>query len=163
MANMVEKKYLAAQLIAQIFGAAIVVGLSTGLVKCGSVGKELVVAWRFGTGDTVDAFVMAMVVPQFAIYVVSNSLKLALIPVYIKVKKQQGQQAVQRLFSGVIVWAVGLLTAIALIIAVTAPWYLPLLASGFAPEKITVDDPFALAYLSCDRLCRIDKHLGCGT
>ena len=120
----------------KIFAVAITVGFLTGLVKFASVGKELVVAWRFGTGNEIDAFVMAMVVPQFAIYVVSNSLKLALIPVYIKVKKQQGPEAVQQLFSGVIVWAVGLLVTISAIIAIASPWYLPLLASGFDPEKL---------------------------
>lgn len=120
----------------QIFGAAVTVGLFTGLVKFGSVGKELVVAWRFGTGDEIDAFLMAMVIPQFVIYVVSNSLKLALIPVYIKVKKQQGHNAVQQLFSSVIVWAIGLLITIAVIMAIFAPLYLPLLASGFSSEKL---------------------------
>ena len=120
----------------QIFAAALTVGLLTGLVKFASVGKELVVAWQFGTGDEIDAFVIAMVIPQLAIYVVSNSLKLALIPIYIKVKKQQGQRAVQELFSGVIVLAVGLLITIATIIAIAAPLYLPLLGSGFSPEKL---------------------------
>ena len=120
----------------QIFGAAITVGLFTGLVKFGSVGKELVVAWRFGTGNELDAFLMAMVVPAFTITVVSQSLKSALIPVYIKVREQEGGKAVDQLFSGVIVLALILLTTTATIIALAAPWYLPLLASGFTPEKL---------------------------
>lgn len=120
----------------QIFAATVMIALFTGLVKFASVGKELVVAWRFGIGDEIDAFMMAMVIPQFVIYVVSNSLKLALIPVYIKVQKQQGQKAAQQLFSGVIVWGFSLLIITAITMAITAPLYLPFLASGFSPEKL---------------------------
>ncbi len=130
------KKLSSGSINRQIFGAAVTIGLLTGLVKFGSVGKELVVAWRFGTGDELDAFLIAMVVPTFIITVVVRSFKVALIPVYIKVREQQGQKAVQQLFSGVMVWALGLLTVIAVIMAIAAPGYLPLLASGFNPEKL---------------------------
>jgi putative peptidoglycan lipid II flippase len=47
----------------QIFGAAVTVGIGTGFVKVASVGKELVVAWKFGTADDLDAFLIALVVP----------------------------------------------------------------------------------------------------
>ena len=120
----------------QIFAATITIALFTGLVKFTSVGKELVVAWRFGTGNELDAFIMAMVVPAFVINVVAGSFKAALIPVYIKVREQQGQPAAQQLFSGVIIWAFGLLIVTAIATAIAAPLYLPLLASGFTPEKL---------------------------
>ena len=120
----------------QIFGAAVTVGLFTGLVKFGSVGKELVVAWRFGTGNELDAFLMAMVVPSFIINVVAGSFKSALIPEFIKVREQQGQIAAQQLFSGIIILALGLLIVTAIATMVFAPLYLPVLASGFSDEKI---------------------------
>lgn len=120
----------------QIFAATITVALFTGLVKFAAVGKELVVAWRFGTGSEIDAFIMAMVVPAFVINVVAGSFKSALIPVYIKVREKQGQKAAQQLFSRVIVWALGLLVITAVVMAIAAPWYLPLLASGFSAEKL---------------------------
>ena len=120
----------------QIFGAAVTVGLFTGLVKFGSVGKELVVAWRFGTGNELDAFLMAMVVPSYIINVVAGSFKSALIPEFIKVREQQGQIAAQQLFSGIIILALGLLIVTAIATMVFAPLYLPVLASGFSDEKI---------------------------
>lgn len=122
----------------QIFAATVIVGLLTGLGKFASVGKELVVAWRFGTGTELDAFVMAMVVPTFLINVVSGSFKSALIPTYIQVREQQGQSAAQQLFSGVMIRAVGLLMVTAIAIAVLAPIYLPLMASGFSAAKLTM-------------------------
>lgn len=120
----------------QIFAATVTIALFTGLVKFASVGKELVVAWRFGTGNELDAFIMAFVVPSFVINVVAGSFKSALIPVYIKVREQQGQSAAQKLFSGVIIWALGLLIVTTIAMAIFAPLYLPLLASGFSSEKL---------------------------
>ena len=120
----------------QIFAATIIVGLLTGLVKFASVGKELVVAWRFGTGNELDAFLIALVVPAFIVNVVAGSFKSALIPEYIKVREQQGLEAAQRLFSGIAVWALSLLFITSILMAVLAPFYLPVLASGFSPEKL---------------------------
>ena len=130
------QKFTSGSINRQIFGAVVVVGLLTGLVKLVSVGKELVVAWRFGTGDELDAFLIALVVPAFIINVVSGSLKVALIPTYIKVKEQQGMEAAQKLLSGSITGAVGLLALITAVTVTAVPWYLPALASGFTPKKL---------------------------
>jgi putative peptidoglycan lipid II flippase len=122
----------------QIFGAAAIVGLFTGLVKLIAVGKELVVAWKFGTGDELDAFLMAMVVPAFVISVVAGSFQSSLIPVYIKVKERQGISAAQKLVANTFVLAAILLVSIASIMAIASPLYLPLLASGFTVEKLAL-------------------------
>ena len=120
----------------QIFVATIVVGLLTGFGKFASVGKELVVAWRFGTGNELDAFLIALVVPAFIVNVVAGSFKSALIPEYIKVREQQGSEAAQRLFSGIAVWALGLLIVTAVLMVLFTPLFLPVLASGFSEEKL---------------------------
>ncbi|MEM7757762.1 MAG: lipid II flippase MurJ [Cyanobacteria bacterium P01_A01_bin.40] len=120
----------------QIFAATMTVAILTGLVKFASIGKELVVAWRFGTGNEIDAFIMAMVIPTFVINVVSGSFKSALIPVFIKIREQQGNQAAQQLFSGVVLWAISLLVLTMSVMVLAAPVYLPLLASGFTAEKL---------------------------
>jgi len=53
------KQRIAKDFNSQIFNAALTVALMTLLVKVASVGKELIVAWRFGTGDELDAFFIA--------------------------------------------------------------------------------------------------------
>ena len=122
----------------QILGATLVVGLATGLVKFGSVGKELLVAWRFGTGDELDAFLIALVVPSFLINVIAGSFKAALIPFYIKVREQQGTIAAEELLSNSITWALGLLALMVILMVSTSSWYLPILASGFTTEKLNL-------------------------
>lgn len=101
-----------------------------------AVVKELVVAWRFGTEDALDAFLIALLVPSFIINVVAGSFDAALIPTYIQVREQEGMKAAQRLFSGATVWSVVLLGITTVLIVVTAPLYLPWIASGFSPEKL---------------------------
>ncbi len=122
----------------RIFSAAITIGLATALVKVAAVVKELVVAWRFGTGDAIDAFLIALMVPSFIINVVAGSFNSALIPAYIQVREQEGTLAAQRLFSGATIWSIGLLLITTVLILLTAPLYLPLIAAGFNPEKLAL-------------------------
>ncbi|MBW4543432.1 MAG: oligosaccharide flippase family protein [Symplocastrum torsivum CPER-KK1] len=108
----------------------------TALVKIAIISKELVVAWRFGTGDALDAFFIAWLVPSFIIVLLPESFNAALIPTYIRVREQEGLDAAQQLLSKVIVWGLGLLAITTILMVATAPLYLPLLARGFSPQKL---------------------------
>lgn len=120
----------------KIFGAAITVGLGTAFVKLASVVKELVVAWKFGTADDLDAFLIALVVPSLITNVIAGSFNAALIPTYIKVREQSGIEAAQKLFSGAIAWSLGLLGITTVLMLATVPLYLPKIAAGFTAEKL---------------------------
>jgi putative peptidoglycan lipid II flippase len=132
------KKFTTGSPNRQIFGAAITVALMTVFVKVAAVGKELVVAWRFGTGDELDAFLIALIIPSFIINVVAGSFNAALIPTYVQVREQEGMAAAQRLFSGVMVWSLGLLGITTLLMVAAAPLYLTWIAQGFSPEKLSL-------------------------
>ena len=120
----------------KIFGAAVIVALGTVVVKLASLAKELMIAWRFGTGEDLDAFLIALVVPFFLMNVIAGSFNSALIPTYIQVREQEGKEAAQRLFSGAVVWSLGLLLITTILVVVTAPLYLPFIAQEFPPEKL---------------------------
>ncbi len=120
----------------QIFGAAIIVASLTMLVKLLGTSKELVVAWKFGTGDHLDAFYIGLLIPEFILNIVAGSFNTALIPTYIRVREQEGLPAAQRLFSSATVWSLGLLGITTVLIIGGAPVYLPRLAAGFSPEKL---------------------------
>lgn len=119
----------------KIFGAAIVVGTWTAFAKLVAVIKELVVAWKFGTGDKLDAYLIATVVPFFLITVIGNSFNTALMPCYIQVKETKGKIAAQKLLSEAISLALGLLTITSILMVMAAPLYLPLMTKGFEPQK----------------------------
>lgn len=129
----------------KIFGAAVIVGMGVGLSKLASVVKELVVAWKFGTGDELDAFLIAFVVPSFINNVVAGSFNAALIPTYIQVQEKEGKKASQKLFSGAIVWSTGLLAITMLFMLTAAPLYLPRIATGFNAEKLDLTYKFLWA------------------
>jgi len=119
----------------QIFSAVFTVGLFTGVVKLAAIAKEMIVAWRFGTNEQLDAVLIALIIPSLAINVVAESLNAALIPTYIQVREKEGTRAAHRLFASATVCSTLLLIIATIIIAATAPFYLNFLASGFTPEK----------------------------
>jgi putative peptidoglycan lipid II flippase len=120
----------------KILAATLTVGIGLGFAKLVSTLKELVVAWNFGTSDTLDAFLMAFMIPSFIINVVAGSFNAAFIPSYIQVGEKEGTTAAQKLFSGAIVWSCGLLAITTLAMLVTAPLYLSKIAAGFGHEKL---------------------------
>ena len=87
----------------RILAAIVTVGGFTVLVKLAAVVKELAIAYQFGTGDELDAFLIAFLLPQFAINLIGGSLNAALIPTYIQVREQEGQGAAQCVLSSVMV------------------------------------------------------------
>lgn len=124
----------------KIFGAAVTVASFTALVKIAYVLQELAVAWKFGTGDDPDAFLVAFMLPTFLVYVVAESFHLALVPTYIKLREQEGLKAAQRLVSSTMIWSLSLLGCTTVLMITTAPLYLPLIARGFSPEKLALTE-----------------------
>jgi putative peptidoglycan lipid II flippase len=120
----------------QVFRAATTIVILTSIAKLAAVAKELLVARRFGTGETIEAFLVAVLIPMLAINIVSNSLAIALIPTYITVRERDGKDAAQRLLSGITVWSLLLLGAVTLLILASSRWYMPWIASGFNQRKL---------------------------
>lgn len=122
----------------QVFAAMVTVGGLTVLVKLTAMVKEAVIAHQFGTSDALDAFLIAFLLPQLAINLIGGSLNSALIPTYIQVREQEGETAAQRVLSSVMVLSIGFLVALSVVLALTAPYILPLVASGFDAGKLVL-------------------------
>ncbi|THJ24019.1 MAG: virulence factor MviN [Nitrospira sp. CG24E] len=132
----------------RIFAAMVTVGGCTTLVKLTAAVKEMAVAYQFGTSDELDAFLIAFVLPAFAVTLIGGSLNGALIPTYIQVREQEGQPAAQRLLSSIMVVSIGFLVVLSMILALTASYCLPLMASGFSAEKMAVTQSLYWGLLS---------------
>jgi putative peptidoglycan lipid II flippase len=120
----------------KIFRAALIVGLFSILVAIGATFKELVVARYFGRSDSIDAFLVAYLLPSFVVTVVAGSLATALIPVFVEIRHREGVEAAQELFSSVLVLNTVTLFLIAALLGLLAPLYLPYLGSGFSAAKL---------------------------
>jgi putative peptidoglycan lipid II flippase len=131
----------------KIFRAALVVGLFSVLVAIGATFKELVVARYFGRSDSIDAYLVAYLLPSFVVTVVAGSLATALIPVFVEVRHREGVEAAQELFSGVLVLATLVLFLIAALLGILAPLYLPYLGSGFSASKLVLTHDLLLLIL----------------
>lgn len=119
----------------RIFSATVIIGVLTFGVKLASMLKEMLVAASFGTGNELDAFVIALMVPSYIINVVAGSFNAALIPVYVEVCENDGPAAAQRLLSGTVALTLTLLLFTTLCLFLLGPVILPFLCSGFGPEK----------------------------
>lgn len=131
----------------KIFGATMLVGAITVLVKIVGFGREIILSYVFGTGDALDAFYIALLLPAFVTNVVVGALKSACIPTYIQVQRQQGDEPANRLFTGVLFWNVLLVGGLALLLAIASPYILPLMASAFSPEKLALTRSLLLILL----------------
>lgn len=119
----------------RILGASLTILGMTLAVKGVTFIKEVAVAARFGTGDQLDAFLIAFVLPAFVINVLGMSFGAAFIPVYVQIRELQGAEHADRLLSKTVGWLCGLLAIVTLGVTVSAPLYLPILASGFDDAK----------------------------
>jgi putative peptidoglycan lipid II flippase len=145
-----SKLTLAARLVnglarGEVAAPALTIAALTAIVRLGSVGQELTVAWRFGTGDDLDAFLISVLVPSAIINVTASSFNSAFIPAYVRVRQREGAEAAQELFRRVMGWALVFLILIASLIVAGAPLYLPRIGSGFSSEKLHLT--FRLLYL----------------
>lgn len=131
----------------RIFAAAVTVGVSTLAVNLAFVLRDAGIAGYFGRGDEVDAFLIAFLLPSFAINVIAGSFSAAFIPTYMQVREDQGDHAAGRLFSGVTLWGLGLLAAIAALLGVLSGSLLPVLASGFSGEKLALTRSLFILFL----------------
>lgn len=119
----------------RVFAAALTIGLATGVVGFVTFVKDLVIAYRFGTGDEVDAFAIAFTLPFVLISIVTGSLGSTVIPAYVSVRVARGEDEASRLFSAMLGLGLLLLLALTALLAVIFPHVLPLLASNFEAPK----------------------------
>src|SRR5438874_2606021 len=96
----------------RILAAALTVGSFSVVVKVAATLKELAVAYQFGTGDAVDAFLIAFLIPSLVINVVAGSVTAAFTPVYIEVRETQGALAARGLFRSATAGSLILLLAV---------------------------------------------------
>lgn len=133
----------------RVFSAAVVVAVLTFLAKVAGAVKEIAVANRFGTSDEVDAFLLAFLLPSFAMSVIGGSMNTALIPTYVEVRQREGDEAAQRLLSTVMLGSIALLSAAALGVASLVSTVLPLVSGNFPPAKVALTIELCYLLLPC--------------
>ena len=119
----------------KIFRAALTVGLLSVLAKAGIAVKELIVAHSFGRSDTLDAFLIASLLPSFVMNLLMGALGSALIPVLIEITAE-GENRAGKFLSSILLLCVAALTVAAIFLGLLARLYLPYVASSFSGAKL---------------------------
>jgi putative peptidoglycan lipid II flippase len=122
----------------KIFRAAAIVGSLAFLGKLAATIKELIIARSFGRSDGVDAFLIAFLLPVFVLNVGMSALGYVLVPMFLDTRQKLGREAAQRLLSSILLLGCAALVAIAGLLGLLAPFYLPLLGHGFSPAKLAL-------------------------
>jgi len=131
----------------KIFAAILTVGSLTFIVKLAATVKELFVAHRFGTSDTLDAFLIALVLPSFLSNVLAASFNPALIPTYVEVYERAGKAEAQKLFANVMLLCMLFLGAATMLLVIFTSPLLAMIASGFSAEKLALTRALYFALL----------------
>ena len=103
-----------------------------------TIAKELVIARQFGRSSDLDSFLIAFLVPSFLVQLFAEPFNAGLIPAFMEVRENEGEDIAQQMLSSSIFCNALLLGGTALLLALFAPYYLPLLATGFDAGKLAL-------------------------
>ncbi|HEY4361477.1 MAG TPA: lipid II flippase MurJ [Bryobacteraceae bacterium] len=121
---------------ARVFTDAIIVGVLTTAAKLAGAAKVMATARYFGTGDALDAFLIAFLLPSFVSDVVAGSFTPTLVPVLVRAQAAEGPVAAQRLARLALGFSTSLMLAAAVALALCGRWLLALAGSSFSAEKL---------------------------
>ena len=119
-----------------ILKAFFAVGSLSTVAKLATAGTAILIAFTFGTSDELESYFVAYLIPSLLINVIAESIRPALIPVYLEVRERDGADEARFLVSNVTTIAIPCLLAAVAAFAASSSYLLPLLASGFSPEKL---------------------------
>ncbi len=129
----------------RVVSSIALLGVATLGAKSISLVRDLFVANSLGVGDDLDAYLVAMVLPSYAVVVLAHAFGSGFVPTYVRVWQQSGLAAAQRLAGGILTLAILILTAVTLIVAAASPLLLPVIGLGFPASKIEL--AWDLSYL----------------
>src|SRR5258708_1935470 len=120
----------------KILRASLIIGSLAIVAKVAASIKEVFVAQAFGSGDVVDSFLIAFLLPSFVVAFSVGALVSSFVPVLAEAKHKEGLVAAQELLSNMVALSVIVLIAVALLMGLFAPFYLRLLGHGFSFSKL---------------------------
>jgi putative peptidoglycan lipid II flippase len=122
----------------RVLASAAMLGSMVVLVKLVAFAKDWLVAQRFGASDELDAFLVALIIPSYAVVVLAQSFGMAFMPTYIRVAHRDGAPAAKHLATSALVSGTAVLIAVTLVLAVAARYLMPWIGTGFDASKLAL-------------------------
>lgn len=118
-----------------ILTALMTVGTMVVAIKAVTVVREMTVAHVFGTGDSLDAFLIAIIPAYFAINIQIAALSAALMPVFIRTRHHDGEVAARKLAENALALVALMLVVTTGVLFLLGDDLVRLLGSGFEATK----------------------------
>lgn len=132
---------------ARVLQAAGLIGLLTIAVKLLGMGRDVVLAAEFGTGDAVEAFLAAWAIPQFLAGLTGNAFSGVAIPLSATAQARGGEAAARRFLSELLLISVVSMAVLTALLVPARGLLLPLATSSFSPEKVQLAERLWLVML----------------
>lgn len=120
-----------------------------GIVMVVAVLRDLIFAYRFGTGAIVDAFLMGLLVPTMAVQVVGASFSSAIVPEIIRLRVGPRRDIADALASTTGLIGIGLLLLLTVILLLLRSPLTTVLTAGFDAERTRLTSFFFIGFLPC--------------
>ena len=127
----------------RILRTTLIVGVASLLPKAALVVRDLAIAAHFGTGDQVDAFLLAVLLPSVAVQIVVQPFATSLIPIFIHRRETDGPSVAADLSGRAAGYGLGAAAVLGFLMALCGTWLIRLVGPGFPPAKQVL----ALGYL----------------
>jgi putative peptidoglycan lipid II flippase len=114
----------------------VTVGVFSSLAKLAGAAKVIVTARYFGTGDELDAFLIAFLLPAFFADVVAGCLTPSILPVLVRLRSSQNGAGLSRVAHTSLTLGIVVMTIVGAVLAACGQYVLPALASSFTPAKL---------------------------
>ncbi len=100
--------------------------------------RDILMSRWYGLGIELDAFYIAMAIPMFFVNFLSVPLGAAIIPIYQRVREQQGIKAAQKFISNISFVSLVLLGGLSLVLFIGSPWLFKIFGWGFNEQQLTL-------------------------
>jgi putative peptidoglycan lipid II flippase len=133
----------------RIFAATITVGAMNAIVLVVAVLRDLIFAYRFGTGAIVDAFLMGLMIPTMAVQLIAVSLGLAIVPEVVRLRRDVARAEADSLSCSTALIALALLFVLTAILLLLRQPFTAVLTTGFDDERRRLTTFFFVGLLPC--------------
>ncbi len=118
-----------------LLGAIWTVGAGAASVRVAAAIKDLAVAHRFGTGDALEAFLLAFALPIFLTGSFRSAFFSAFVPRFLEAEARRGPDGARDALQRAMAVYMVLLAALAVILALSAAPLVAVFARAFSPDK----------------------------
>lgn len=107
--------------------------------------RDLILAWVLGAVPLADAFFVAFRLPNLLRRLFAEgSLTMAFVPVFTRIRREQGEEAAKELGRSTLVWLLGILGVVTLLAIVLARPLTKVIAPGFLDDPLIFDHTVTL-------------------